>query len=509
MAKTALNTIKDWFKTGKFPTQSQFWNWMDSFWHKDESIPISTISGLETELNNKASTESVSNKADLGSDGKVIPSQLPPASGMFFPQRDLTHADIGKVVVWKDGAVQLPEFEPEKPKVPGILKFKYYPDSFMEQMYKKETIQLTNLPTVGETITVDLSASTGDTSYTQGVFTFTSSTPASGEIEIGATVEDTVDNIIQAISNHNDRAAGLIVSKTAVDTLEIEWKWMYLGDYGNGLEFFSEGVPSLTTDVVNSVVSDNNLDETRHLGGFLDLYYIIKGMLNGGMNLGYYGGDLQLLKEIHSDSTNMHEAVYLEGTPSATTYYGPGSLEELMDAAQAFLEDTDEFEDVYWNPSRELFIVHDLDGDEGEEIGFEAPSAQHLYSEHWSGMALEQEFEAGTPPLCVYPIFGVLKNTQGGLAELYTEPILEYQASDLDEFEGLFEESPVSVFVLDSYNIGGVKSLLLTVINYGLYKDLFANLMLGQNIYYIASRDSNSFYGGVSSSMSILSIDVF
>ena len=38
MAQTAINTIKQWFKTGSKPTQEQFWSWMDSYLHKDEMI---------------------------------------------------------------------------------------------------------------------------------------------------------------------------------------------------------------------------------------------------------------------------------------------------------------------------------------------------------------------------------------------------------------------------------------------------------------------------------------
>lgn len=51
---TAKNTIKQWFKNKLKPTQAQFWAWMDSYWHKDEKIPVSSISGLEKLLNSVA-----------------------------------------------------------------------------------------------------------------------------------------------------------------------------------------------------------------------------------------------------------------------------------------------------------------------------------------------------------------------------------------------------------------------------------------------------------------------
>jgi hypothetical protein len=61
MPKTALSIIKSWFETGDFPTQEQFWNWMDSYWHKDELIPVETVNGLASLLAGKATLEDVQN----------------------------------------------------------------------------------------------------------------------------------------------------------------------------------------------------------------------------------------------------------------------------------------------------------------------------------------------------------------------------------------------------------------------------------------------------------------
>lgn len=48
MAQTPLATIKNWFKTGLKPTQGQFWDTWDSFWHKADTIPQASVAGLET-----------------------------------------------------------------------------------------------------------------------------------------------------------------------------------------------------------------------------------------------------------------------------------------------------------------------------------------------------------------------------------------------------------------------------------------------------------------------------
>ena len=54
---TPLNTIKNWFKTGLKPTQSQFWATWDSFWHKNETIPVNSVENLQESLDEKLDSE--------------------------------------------------------------------------------------------------------------------------------------------------------------------------------------------------------------------------------------------------------------------------------------------------------------------------------------------------------------------------------------------------------------------------------------------------------------------
>lgn len=54
MATTDKNILKNWFKTGLKPLQEQFWAWMDSYYHKQERIPITAIDDIENILNSKA-----------------------------------------------------------------------------------------------------------------------------------------------------------------------------------------------------------------------------------------------------------------------------------------------------------------------------------------------------------------------------------------------------------------------------------------------------------------------
>ncbi len=59
MGKVSLEQIRAWFKTGLKPTQKQFRQSWDSFWHKDEEIPIENVKNLEESLDKKSDDEKV------------------------------------------------------------------------------------------------------------------------------------------------------------------------------------------------------------------------------------------------------------------------------------------------------------------------------------------------------------------------------------------------------------------------------------------------------------------
>ena len=61
MPKVSLNIIRNWFKTGLKPTQAQFWDTWDSFWHKDEPIAFQNVEGLSELVNNKVDVEAFEN----------------------------------------------------------------------------------------------------------------------------------------------------------------------------------------------------------------------------------------------------------------------------------------------------------------------------------------------------------------------------------------------------------------------------------------------------------------
>lgn len=40
---TTKPVLKTYFKEGKKPTESQFYEWMDSYWHKEDKIPVEQV----------------------------------------------------------------------------------------------------------------------------------------------------------------------------------------------------------------------------------------------------------------------------------------------------------------------------------------------------------------------------------------------------------------------------------------------------------------------------------
>ncbi|WP_395761860.1 hypothetical protein [Elizabethkingia anophelis] len=42
--------LKRSFENGKIPTQEDFWEWMDSYWHKEEDIDLGKIQYTNPEV---------------------------------------------------------------------------------------------------------------------------------------------------------------------------------------------------------------------------------------------------------------------------------------------------------------------------------------------------------------------------------------------------------------------------------------------------------------------------
>lgn len=98
--KVNLNTIKNWFKTDLKPNQTQFWNLLDSFWHKDESIPIDTIEDLTSILQQKA-------------DGQALGGHLTDTeahAALFSALDTLIQTNVDKITELQKGPIRIGDY---------------------------------------------------------------------------------------------------------------------------------------------------------------------------------------------------------------------------------------------------------------------------------------------------------------------------------------------------------------------------------------------------------------
>lgn len=78
MAQRTRTVLKNWFVTGAIPTQSQFWDLIDSFLSvMEDTLPVSKVQGLETLLNGKAEKQAfTAHVDDTGNPHQVSKNQV-------------------------------------------------------------------------------------------------------------------------------------------------------------------------------------------------------------------------------------------------------------------------------------------------------------------------------------------------------------------------------------------------------------------------------------------------
>lgn len=115
---TAIATLKKWFSNFRKPKQEHFWAWLDSFWHKDEKIPMTSIEGLESAIQDTASAEQLRNHlTDSQSHKELFDSKVDKEAGKGLSSNDFTNAYKQQLDLLEDYDIELDENTTE-------LKFK-------------------------------------------------------------------------------------------------------------------------------------------------------------------------------------------------------------------------------------------------------------------------------------------------------------------------------------------------------------------------------------------------
>ncbi len=68
MAILSRAELKTYYRTESTPDQQQFWSWLDSFFHKNDTIPLASVEGLFALLN---TLPKAMQPATLNADGSV------------------------------------------------------------------------------------------------------------------------------------------------------------------------------------------------------------------------------------------------------------------------------------------------------------------------------------------------------------------------------------------------------------------------------------------------------
>jgi hypothetical protein len=132
---TDRNILKQWFARGAKPLASQFAEWIDSYWHKDDTIPANKIEGLQAAIAGEISLLShlSAENIDLSEqcNGAQLLFTLPPATAfsLLLLNGQVLFRDINYTVTTHENHTEITLLRPVStaPK-PGdtliALKFK-------------------------------------------------------------------------------------------------------------------------------------------------------------------------------------------------------------------------------------------------------------------------------------------------------------------------------------------------------------------------------------------------
>lgn len=89
---TPKKTLKKWFSNFMKPAQEHFAEWIDSYWHKNEQIPMSKIDGLSTAIENTASAGQLLNHInDTNAHRNLFDQKVDKEEGKGLSANDFTN----------------------------------------------------------------------------------------------------------------------------------------------------------------------------------------------------------------------------------------------------------------------------------------------------------------------------------------------------------------------------------------------------------------------------------
>lgn len=105
MPKVSKINLRQLFSKGAKPAQEAFYNWLDSFWHKDEQIDLNAVKGLQTSLDKKLDVAAQDTILNAFNSFKTEVTETVKTGYLAY----LKKSDITPVGGWKVGLYKLIE----------------------------------------------------------------------------------------------------------------------------------------------------------------------------------------------------------------------------------------------------------------------------------------------------------------------------------------------------------------------------------------------------------------
>jgi len=463
---------------------------------------ISQISGLNDALSTKmnASARGIANGvASLGADGKVPLSQLPEiatgSSGMFFPHDTLTQNDVGKLVIRKDGKVQLPVFEEATEGSPEQFSITCNITNF--QTFKAPSLEiiLDSLPVDGDYI--NLPVAHGNKSYVDYAnLTFRDNPMSSTDIAIGVDVEETVINLYNVINPLQAGSPTFSTIIAATDKLVLTANSIGNYDEFNFIENYFHNIYT-NSSVIHLDTEDTNA--SLRLGDLLKPFLLLWGFYQ--IDHGMINNDNKLDRFKWFFSSPEFSGLTILNDNDVTTMRYPLTLEEMLTGLCERLEtltNRDIVEASYIGNTVHLEVAN------GDFINLQLWGQDYiLFNNSFNPPHSNGGYQPAIPRHCKHPVAGVVKSVTGSLCEIHTEPICQFRYSGTEPVSWEDTLDLVRIFVLDP----DVPGYLVPITTFELSSLEAALRLVGPG--YVSALDttiSDLFYGSFSLDLFILQI---
>lgn len=464
---------------------TQLENWLAGKAPLNHTHSIANVTGLQVALDARMlnSQRGVANGvASLGSDGKVPMSQLPAmsgSSGMLFPHETLTGADVGKLVIWKDGKAQLPVFEDAVEELPIQVKIPMNLAGFHDFNPDNLILEFSTNPNDGDTLAL----------RTDSTYTFKDTVTGSREVLIGADISETINNLIVEINNYDGYNNRLNYDTATTATLVVINRgsgianpFSFSGNYFEGYGFAGSAI-TLSTNFVNAA---NRVQDC-----------IVPFVLVAA--LGFYSLENKYTKyfDFYRSVTSFTQAVTEDGI---NLEYYPSSLEELKEGIAEFLNNQESIYSASWTDNDLIISFPYVDVFELFTLEID-PEFTDYWNDAFGTPELIYAGSVSTPSFCNFSILGLVKSVGTPDVEIYTEPICTFKSTHgtAVNWENLMDLN--RCFVLDPDNVGYLKPI--TSIEISSLDTLFVVASAG----YVTALDKN--IGANSNFIGAFSLDLF